>query len=471
MRPYRIVSFFLALIILIPLLIVPAFVGFSLSNGKIHLDGFESPDDPAELLTFRLLDIYYLFFILLNVFPFMLLVFWSFGARISHWWKRKKDDTEMIIERSPDIRGTSLFGDEKFPLVSVILPCYNESRYIGRAVTNSYRQSYRGPIEILVIDDGSRDGTWSIGRIFKTSMAKRTVKIFHKENGGKASAIDFGIGRASGKIIITSDGDSEMHEDAVRELVETFRRYPDAGIVGGFVSIKNSYKGYLTRLQQLEYHITQHMIRMNQSEDGSVLIAPGPIFGMRTDLSRHFPPIDRTVVEDCDLTMSILPTGFTTRSTYRSVSRTNAPETWRDWFRQRRRWIYGQFQAWRENRWHLRKNPWGLYTYFTWVSTSISAIMFIIGLLLTSILVFTGRDYYNFVEFISLRAAMVFLLYLTLRSAILLSYRDTAKLLHYLPLKIIYDMVNGLLTGYLYIMYMTHVGVRVKWGHREEVVE
>ncbi|MGA1848783.1 MAG: glycosyltransferase family 2 protein [Thermoplasmatota archaeon] len=471
MRTYRIVSFFLALLVLVPLLVVPAFMGFSISDGTVHLEGFEQPDDPAEFLTFKLLDMYYLFFVLLNVFPFMLLVFWSFGARFSHWWEKRKDDSDAVLKRGPDMKGTSLFREEKFPLVSVILPCYNESRYIGKAVTNAYRQSYTGPIEILVVDDGSRDSTWSIGRIFKTSMEKRTVKVFHKENGGKASAITYGISKAAGKIIITSDGDSEMHEDAVRELVETFRRYPDAGIVGGFVSIKNSHKGYLTRLQQLEYHITQHMIRMNQSEDGSVLIAPGPIFGMRADLARHFPPVNRTVVEDCDLTMSILPTGFTTRSTYRSVSRTNAPENWTKWFRQRRRWIYGQFQAWRENKWHLKKNPWGLYTYFTWVSTSVSAMMFILGLLLTTGLVLTGRDYYNFIEFISLRAILVFVLYLVLRSAILLSYRDTAKLLHYLPLKIVYDMINGLLTGYLYTMYITHRGVRVKWGHKEEVVE
>jgi cellulose synthase/poly-beta-1,6-N-acetylglucosamine synthase-like glycosyltransferase len=435
----------------------------------LEVTGFDRPDDPMEYLTFRVLDIYYLLFILLNVFPFMLLVFWSFGARGEEkkYRKQKKKERSLGKTQGP---ASDLFRNEKFPLVSVIIPCYNEARYIGAAVTNAFKQSYPGEIEIIVVDDGSEDNTWSIGKIFQTIKGKRTVKVLHKPNGGKASAISHGINKAKGKFIITTDGDSEMHGDAVRELVETFKRYPDAGIVGGFVSIKNTHKGYLTRLQQLEYFITQHMIRMNQSEDGSVLIAPGPIFGMRADLAKMFPPMDRTIVEDCDLTMSVLPTGYTTRSTTSSVSMTNCPETWEEWFKQRRRWIYGQFQAWRENRWHLISNPWGLYTYFTWVSTSISAIFFILGILLVLSMVSTGRDYYSYLEFISLRTALVFITYFTLRSMIVLSYKETRPLILYLPLKIIYDMINGILTGYLYIRYISGIGVKMVWGNREEVV-
>jgi len=454
---------------MIPLLVIPAYMGISISEGKVELTGFDRPDDTMEYLTFRMLDIYYLLFILLNVFPFMLLVFWSFGARGEEKTYRK----EARRGRRLGLKKTlvsDLFSEKKFPLVSVIIPCYNEARYVGSAVTNAYRQSYPGEIEIIIVDDGSEDSTWSIGKIFQTIKGKRSVKVHHKPNGGKASALTYGIKRSTGNIIITTDGDSEMHEDAVRELVETFKRYPDAGIVGGFVSIKNEHKGYLTKLQQLEYFITQHMIRMNQSEDGSVLIAPGPIFGMRADLARMFPPMDRTIVEDCDLTMSVLPTGFTTRSTTNSVSQTNCPETWNDWIKQRRRWIYGQFQAWRENRWHLRSNPWGLYTYFTWISTSISALFFIGGIVMVLGLVLSGRDYYSFLEFISLRTALVLFTYFLLRSMIVLSYKETRPLIGYLPLKMVYDMINGLLTGYLYFRYISGVGVKMAWGNKEEVV-
>jgi cellulose synthase/poly-beta-1,6-N-acetylglucosamine synthase-like glycosyltransferase len=470
MRTNRVISFISALLLMIPLLVIPSYIGLSISDGKIELSGFEKPDDPMEYLTFRMLDIYYLLFILLNVFPFMLLVFWSFGARSEEKKYRSMVKKGMKFKKGNKQKVSDLFSGERYPLVSVIIPCYNEDRYLGAAVTNAYRQSYPGKIEIIVIDDGSNDNTWSIGKIFQSGKGKRNVKIFHKPNGGKASAISNGIEKASGKIIITTDGDSEMHEDAVRELVLTFKRYPDAGIVGGFVSIKNSHKGYLTKLQQLEYFITQHMIRMNQSEDGSVLIAPGPIFGMRADLAKLFPPMDRTIVEDCDLTMSILPTGYTTRSTANGVSQTNCPETWEAWFKQRRRWIYGQFQAWRENKWHLKKNPWGLYTYFTWIATSLSALLFILGLTLIFTMVATGRDYYSYLEFVSLRTIIVFGIYFILRSMIVLSYKETRRLILWLPLKMVYDMINGILTGYLYFRFISGMGVKMIWGNREEVV-
>jgi cellulose synthase/poly-beta-1,6-N-acetylglucosamine synthase-like glycosyltransferase len=329
---------------------------------------------------------------------------------------------------------------------------------------------YRGSIEIIVVDDGSMDNTYSIGRIFRMSTESRSVKIVHKNNGGKASALKTGIEKASGKILIMTDGDSGMDRNAVSNIVNTFRRYPDAAIVGGFVSVKNTHSGYLTVLQQLEYMITQHLIRTNQNDDGSVLIAPGPIFGIRGDIAKLYPPLDRTLVEDCDLTMSVLPSGYTTRSTHRSVSNTNAPETWRDWFRQRKRWIYGQFQAWRENKWHLRRNPWGLFTYFTWVSTSLSSMLLLGTLMVSAFLIGYGSSYYALFEFISVRTFLIFSIYLLTRGLILLSYPQSRKYIHYLPLKVLYDLVNGFLTTYLYIRYITETGVRMSWGHRSEVV-
>lgn len=468
MRAYRIFGAILAFFILIPFIIVPAYIGITLSDGSIELTGYDSPDDPQELLTFHLLDVYYFIFIMVSIYPFLVLVIWSYLSG----WPGRKDRSEKNgkEEKRRRVIGIDLFRDDKFPLVSVIIPCYNEDMYLGSAIKNAYDQNYPGKIEIMVIDDGSRDNTWSIGRIFTTKKGKRTINIFHKKNGGKSSALEYGISRSAGKILIMTDGDSEMDRDAVREIVETFRNEPDAGIVGGFVSIKNSSSGYLTRLQQMEYYITQHLIRLNQSEDGSVLIAPGPIFGMRNDLARMMPPLDRTVVEDCDLTMSVLPTGFTTRSTTGSVSYTNAPTTWADWFKQRRRWIYGQFQAWRENKWHLKKNPWGLYTYFTWVTTALSVAILLSGLAWSLILVLSGSDYYSIFEFISLRTLMITFLYMISRSIILLTYKETRKLILYIPVKVVYDMINGFLTGYLYFRYVFGIGVKMTWGNREEVV-
>jgi cellulose synthase/poly-beta-1,6-N-acetylglucosamine synthase-like glycosyltransferase len=324
-------------------------------------------------------------------------------------------------------------------------------------------------IPYFSVDDGSKDMTWSIGKIFSSNENGREVKVFHKKNGGKASTLKYGISRSSGDIILMTDGDSGIHPGAVTSIVDEFRNNPDAGIVGGYVFIRNTHSGYLTKLQQLEYIITQHLIRINQSTDGSVLIAPGPIFGMRGDLARTMSPLDRTIVEDCDLTMSVLPTRYTTRATTNAVAYTNAPTSWSSWFRQRKRWIYGQFQAWRENKWHLKRNPWGLYTFFTWVWTTISASLLIITSAATIALLMGGGDYYQFIEFLSIRSLMVFILYSLSRVLILLQYHESRMIIHYLPLKMVYDLVNGFLTAYLFIRFITGRGVKMEWGNRSGV--
>jgi len=467
---YKLIAVLLTIIFVIPVLIIPQEIMLKISIENIYIK--ESEDhwkDEGGTLYF-ILSTYYVLFVLTNISPFLFFSFLSlFSGRD---YKRAKKRTRSILKGDSASVGefSHIFRDRKYPKVSIIIPCYNESNYISSTITNCFRQTYRGEIEIIVIDDGSKDNTWSIGRIFKTKGPDRKIVVFHKPNGGKASAITYGIKKATGAIIITTDGDSEMDPNAVEELVLSFRTYKDAGIVGGYVFIKNTHQGYLTRLQQLEYIITQHLIRLNQSGDGSVLIAPGPIFGIRADVARMFPPLNRTMVEDCDLTMNILSTGYTTRAARDAISYTNAPTRWRDWKSQRKRWIYGQFQAWRENRWHLKNNPWGVYTYISWVITTLSALLLIPTMILTIYLVSNWDELFNIFEFISVRTLIILLIYFGVRTSILVQYKESRGLIRYLPLKILYDLVNGFLTAYLYIRYITGIGVKVKWGNTNKVI-
>jgi len=461
----RLVSLILAIMCIFPAIYIPSNWGLSLSDQKLDLGEPDTPDDETTSMVYHILNGYYIIFIMTSLFPFL---YFSFNASLiiasEKYNKKKGKGTFSSKCKIKKIEG------QTNPKVSIIIPCYNESLHVSSTITNCFRQDYRGDLEIIVVDDGSKDSTWSIGKIFQGKEKGRIIKVFHKENGGKSSALKHGISKATGSIILMTDGDSGIHPNAVSSIVNTFREYPDAGIVGGYVFIRNTHTGYLTKLQQLEYIITQHLIRINQSEDGSVLIAPGPIFGMRADLARTLPPLNRTIVEDCDLTMTVLPTKYTTRATTKAMSYTTAPETWSSWMKQRKRWIFGQFQAWRVNKWHLKRNPWGVYTYFTWVWTTISAMILLLTGLTTLVALLSGSHYYQFIEFLSIRSFMVFLLYAVSRVLILLQYKDGRAILHYLPLKIFYDLVNGFLTAYLYIRYISRIGVKVKWGNRTEVV-
>ena len=105
------------------------------------------------------------------------------------------------------------------------------------------------------------------------------------------------------------------------------------------------------------------------------------------------------------------------------------------------------------------------------MSTSISALLFLAGLAIIFMMVVTGREYYSYLEFLSMRTALVFIYYMVLRSLVVLSYRETRRLILYLPLKMVYDMINGLLTGYLYFRYISGTGVRMRWADREVTVQ
>jgi cellulose synthase/poly-beta-1,6-N-acetylglucosamine synthase-like glycosyltransferase len=457
----------LSILCIAPAFFIPSNWGLSLTDAEIALGSTYRTGNEANLIFFNLLNIYYLVFIIATLLPFIFFTF-SSAMVVGKQNKRTEDAKDNAKELLSDPK--SPFFNNRHPKVSIIIPCYNEAIHVSSTITNCFRQDYPGDIEIIVVDDGSKDNTWAIGRIFQTTEKGREVRTFHKPNGGKSSALQFGISKCTGPLILMTDGDSGIHPKAVSSIVDTFRAYPDAGIVGGFVFIRNTHSGYLTKLQQLEYIITQHLIRINQTEDGSVLIAPGPIFGMRSDLARALPPIDRTVVEDCDLTMSIISTGFTTRATTKALSYTTAPETWKSWVVQRKRWIYGQFQAWRENRWHLKRNPWGLYTYFTWVWTTISSLLLIISVTATIFFLMAGSDNHSILEFLSLRTFAVLMLYTVSRIVVVLQYKEGRRILHYLPLKVFYDLVNGFLTAYLYLRYLSGKGVRMRWKHKVEVV-
>jgi len=86
------------------------------------------------------------------------------------------------------------------PRTLALIPAYNEEHNIARCLDSLLNSDYpKSKLEIIVIDDGSRDSTLKIAK----SYEKKGVKVFHKKNSGKANSLNYGIGRATGEIIAT----------------------------------------------------------------------------------------------------------------------------------------------------------------------------------------------------------------------------------------------------------------------------
>lgn len=131
---------------------------------------------------------------------------------------------EKVIEE----QGESIPATE--PLVSVIMPAYNAERYIGEAISSVLAQTYTN-WELLVVNDGSTDGTPAIIKCFQDPR----IRLFHKENGGIGSARNMALKHVRGTYICGLDSDDVMPPGSIAARMEVFRNRPEADIVDGRV--------------------------------------------------------------------------------------------------------------------------------------------------------------------------------------------------------------------------------------------
>jgi glycosyltransferase involved in cell wall biosynthesis len=119
--------------------------------------------------------------------------------------KIQKDGTTSLVEDDLNILKNDVVNCEEFPLVSVIIPCYNQGCYLWESVASAYA-SYSSDIEVIVVDDGSTD-TKTIKCMREIKSFFPNVEIIHKENGGLSSARNVGIKKAKGTYIQFLDAD------------------------------------------------------------------------------------------------------------------------------------------------------------------------------------------------------------------------------------------------------------------------
>lgn len=112
------------------------------------------------------------------------------------------------------------------PKVSVLITCYNYAGYVRQAVDSALAQDYGGPLEVLVGDDGSTDGSGEV-----LAPYGDRIRYLHQENRGQAAAFNLAYANASGDIICLLDADDEWYPAKVRRVVETFGEAPEAGLI------------------------------------------------------------------------------------------------------------------------------------------------------------------------------------------------------------------------------------------------
>jgi cellulose synthase/poly-beta-1,6-N-acetylglucosamine synthase-like glycosyltransferase len=231
-------------------------------------------------------------------------------------------------------------GSQSTPYVSILVPAYNEQAVISRTLESLVNLNYERK-EIIVIDDGSADLTPSIASWYK----KYGIKVLRKPNGGKASALNYGILFSKGEFLIMIDSDSMVTRGAVKEIVASLTEDPDVVAVAGNIKVLNS-RSVLTRIQELEYSMAINTMRRAFSLFGTVMIVPGAFGAFRKREVVSVGGYDKdTMTEDFDLTVKLLKTRGIVSSTVTGVAYTEVPSTWKSLYAQRLRWNTGTFQT------------------------------------------------------------------------------------------------------------------------------
>ncbi|MBA4070611.1 MAG: polysaccharide deacetylase [Gemmatimonas sp.] len=247
-----------------------------------------------------------------------------------------------LIQRG---RGTRAPPANFAPPVTVIVPAFREAKVIERTVHSLLAQRYPGALDVVVVDDGSPDDTYAVARRAFDGNAR--VAVYSKPNGGKASALNYGIARASANIVICLDADTLFERQAVVELVAPLAD-PAVGAVAGNAKVGNRLN-LVTRWQALEYVTSQNLDRRAFALLDCITVVPGAVGAWRKELVVSAGGFsDDTLAEDQDLTIAVHRAGYSVAYAERAVAWTEAPDTLRGLARQRFRWSFGTLQcAWK----------------------------------------------------------------------------------------------------------------------------
>lgn len=233
------------------------------------------------------------------------------------------------------------FGESFEPLVSVVVPAFNEEKVICRTVQSLLASDYP-KLEIIVVDDGSADDTYST---VKNAFADvQNVTVYTKPNGGKAEALNFGWRKAKGKIIIALDADTVFPPETVSALAHRFAD-EKIGAIAGNAKVGNRVN-VVTKWQALEYVTSQNFDRRAFSSLNCITVVPGAVGAWRRSVLEQIGGFSSdTLAEDQDLTIEVRKLHYRIGYEEAALGYTEAPDTLRNLAKQRFRWSFGTLQC------------------------------------------------------------------------------------------------------------------------------
>jgi cellulose synthase/poly-beta-1,6-N-acetylglucosamine synthase-like glycosyltransferase/peptidoglycan/xylan/chitin deacetylase (PgdA/CDA1 family)/spore germination protein YaaH len=233
------------------------------------------------------------------------------------------------------------YSGQYHPSVGVIIPAYNEVKVIQRTVQSVLNSDYSN-LEVIVVDDGSTDGTADMLR--SQFLQEPRLIVLSKSNNGKSTAINYGLTRTDAEVIVLIDADTQILPQSIPMLVRHLED-PKVGAVAGNAKVGNR-NNLLTKSQALEYITSQNLDRRAFAMLNCITVVPGAIGVWRRELIKQANGFSNdTLAEDTDLTLKMLSWGYKIEYEDQAIALTEAPDSIMAFLKQRFRWMYGTLQA------------------------------------------------------------------------------------------------------------------------------
>jgi cellulose synthase/poly-beta-1,6-N-acetylglucosamine synthase-like glycosyltransferase len=227
---------------------------------------------------------------------------------------------------------------KKYPKISVIIPAYNESENIVNSIQSVLRVDYpKDKVEIIVVDDGSIDDTFEQAKKVK----RKNVKVFRKKHEGKAAAVNFGIKKSSGEILMVLDADTFPDRECFRNIVGYFE---DDNVMAALPLIKIwNPRNVIEKCQVIEYTI-MGLVKRSFTFLGSMACTPAGAFIRRSFVEKYGGFSTDTLTEDFEMGLRIQSEGYQIVQSLQSKVYTVVPNRLKKLIRQRVRWTYGTLE-------------------------------------------------------------------------------------------------------------------------------
>lgn len=245
-----------------------------------------------------------------------------------------------FFENAKKIKDEESLEVTHYPTVTIAVPCWNEEKTLAGTLDSLLALEYpKDKLSIIVVDDGSKDGTGLIAKEYEVNNPG-IITAITKQNGGKHTAVNLALEMSDADLFGCLDADSFVDKNALRTIVAYFEHHTEAMAVTPCIHIRNPGT-LIQRLQAFEY-LMGVFLRKAFGQLDAIQVTPGPFSIFKKKVFDQVGPYRKAHnTEDYEITLRMHKHHLKIMNSHKALVYTVGPATFKGYFYQRLRWARG----------------------------------------------------------------------------------------------------------------------------------